>query len=298
VTHDSQNPPMGVGADTKLASQNISGAEPHLEDSGRHVRQEKPSVDPIFEELRPRCEALIAQYEEKRSALLPMMHLFQEHQGYVSQDAMRFAAQLLDLSPAVVESTVSFYTLFFRKPVGKYMLQVCRGLMCELRGAEKIMAYFREKLGIGHLETTGDGLFSYEEVECLAACDRASCMQVNLEFVYDLTPQMIDDMIAAMRAGSYAVKPMVQTAKPERTWRVSQDLQVATGAKSPGTLNATEPDNAGGLGDPSGVIMLDRFVVKDNDISFVGRTRERTVRDARPIAEVMEEEGSNGSARH
>ena len=92
------------------------------------------------------------------------------------------------MTPAVVESTVSFYTLFFRKPVGKYMLQVCRGLSCAINGAEDIMAYFREKLGIGHLETTPDGLFSYEEVECLAACDRATCMQVNLEFVYDLTP--------------------------------------------------------------------------------------------------------------
>jgi NADH-quinone oxidoreductase E subunit len=298
MTHSSSNPPMGEGENVKLASQNIhSGAEPHMQESGEQVRQEKPAVDPLFEQLRPQCEALIAQYEQKRSALLPMMHLFQEHQGYVSHDATRFAAQMLDLSPAVVESTISFYTLFFRKPVGKYMLQVCRGLMCELRGAEKIMAYFREKLGIGHLETTADGVFSYEEVECLAACDRASCMQVNLEFVYDLTPQMIDDMIAAMRAGAYAVKPLVQTAMPERTWRISQDVQVSTGEKSPGTLNSTEPNNAGGLGDPSGVIMLDRFVTKD--AAFVARTRERTVRDARPIAEVIEEEGgSNGHAGH
>src|ERR1700757_3646609 len=100
----------------------------------------------LREQLKPQCDALIATYEEKRSALIPMMHLFQDHQGYVSQDAMRAAAEMLDLTPAVVESTVSFYTLFFRKPVGKYMLQVCRGLMCELRGAENIMAYFREKL--------------------------------------------------------------------------------------------------------------------------------------------------------
>jgi NADH:ubiquinone oxidoreductase subunit E len=232
----------------------------------------------------------------KRSALLPMMHLFQERQGYVSQDAMRFAAQLLDLSPAVVESTVSFYTLLFRKPVGKYVVQVCRGLMCELNGAEPIMAYFREKLGIGPLETTEDGVFSYEEVECLAACDRATCAQVNLEFVYDLTPQTIDEMIAQMRAGTYAVKPMEQTQKPGRTWEVVQDGQVGTGGKSPGTLSATRPNDPGGLGDESGVIMLDRFVNKDG--AFVARTRERTVRDARPIAEVMEEEGKNGHAGH
>ena len=91
------------------------------------------------------------------------------------------------------------------------MLQVCRNLSCIINGAEEIMAYFREQLGVGHLETTADGLFSYEEVECLAACDRAPCMQVNLRFKYDLTPKMIDDMLAAMRAGTYDVKPRPQT---------------------------------------------------------------------------------------
>ncbi|HVA29287.1 MAG TPA: NAD(P)H-dependent oxidoreductase subunit E [Candidatus Baltobacteraceae bacterium] len=237
--------------------------------------------------LRPQCEALIAQYEQKRSALLPMMHLFQEHEGYVSQNAMRFAAEMLDVTPAVVESTVSFYTLFFRKPVGKYVLQVCRGLMCELNGADEILAYFRKKLGIGHLETTADGLFSYEEVECLAACDRPTCMQVNLEFLYDLTPAMIDEMIESMRAGTFRVKPLAQTATPERTWKVKQDSSVSRGGKSPGTLSATSPNNAGGIGDSSGVIMLDRFVTKD--ISFTGRSSERTVRDARAIVDVSED---------
>jgi NADH-quinone oxidoreductase subunit E len=232
----------------------------------------------VANELRPQCEALIAQYERPRSALLPIVHLFQDRQGYVSQDAMEFAAQLLALTPAEVESTVSFYTLFFRKPVGKYMLQVCRGLMCELRGAEDIMAYFREKLGIGHLETTDDGLFSYEEVECLAACDRATCMQVNLEFVYSVTPAMIDDMLAGMRAGTYAVKPLVQTAKPGRTWKVKQDGEVGTGGKSPGTRTSSDPNN-----------VLDSFV--DKGISFTGRSRERFVRDARSVSELLDEEG-------
>jgi NADH-quinone oxidoreductase subunit E len=134
-------------------------------------------------ELKPQCEAIIAQYEQSRSALLPLVHLFQSREGYASPDAMRAVSELLDLSQAVVESAVSFYTLFYRKPVGKYMLQVCRGLACTLNGAEDIMAYFREQLGIGHLETADDGLFSYEEVECLAACDRATCMQVTLIFV-------------------------------------------------------------------------------------------------------------------
>ena len=205
---------------------------------------------------------------------------------------MRFAADFLDVSPAVVESTVSFYTLFFRKPVGKYMLQVCRGLACTINGAEDIMAYFREKLGIGHLQTTGDGLFSYEEVECLAACDRATCMQVNLEFVYDLTPQMIDEMIELMRAGTYNVAPLAQTEKPERSWTLNQDSQVAFGDKSFGAVGQPEPNNAGGL-DRDGVIMLDRILT--NELRFKGRTRERLANVEPAILQVIE---SNGEASH
>jgi len=246
----------------------------------------------LAERLRPQCEAIAAQYEQKRSALLPMMHLFQQHQGYVSKDAMHWAADFLDLSPAVVESVVSFYTLFFRKPVGKYMLQVCRGLACTINGAEDIMAYFREKLGIGHLQTTDDGLFSYEEVECLAACDRATCMQVNLEFVYDLTPQMIDEMLELMRAGKYDVAPMAQTERPERTWIVNQDTQVAFGDKSFGAVGQPAPNNAGGL-DRDGVIMLDRILT--DELRFKGRTRERLA-NAEPGMRRMVD--GNGEASH
>src|SRR5580698_2330109 len=135
----------------------------------------------LLDQLKPECERLIAQYEQRRSALLPIMHLFQQHEGFVSLQAMNAAAEMLEITPGEVEGAVSFYTLLYRRPVGRYMLQVCRGLACTINGAEDIMAYWREKLGIGHLQTTEDGLFSYEEVECLAACDRATCMEVNLE---------------------------------------------------------------------------------------------------------------------
>lgn len=228
--------------------------------------------DELFARLQPECEALIALYEQPRSALIPMAHLFQEHEGYVSQNAIAAIAYLLQLTPAAVESTVSFYTLFFRKPVGKYMLQVCRNLSCIINGAQEIMAYFREQLGIGHLETTADGLFSYEEAECLAACDRAPCMQINLEFVYKLTRPDIDAMLGAMRDGSFPVAPLIQTAPPERTWKIAQD----TGRKSAGGRGVTHPNNAGGIGDRSGVIMLDRLMA---DPAFAGRSRERLVHE-------------------
>jgi NADH-quinone oxidoreductase subunit E len=244
----------------------------------------------LLDRLRPQCDEIIAQYERKRSALLPLMHLFQRHEGYVSREAMEAAAEMVGVTPAEAEGTVSFYTLLYRRPVGKYMLQVCRGLACTINGAEDIMAYFREKLGVGHLQTTGDGLFSYEEVECLAACDRATCMEVNLEFVYDLTPQKIDEMLDAIRAGTYAVAAMAQTEAPGRTWQIPQDAQVAGGRKSPGADGVPSPDNAGGVGDSTGVIMLDN-IINRNVYRFTG-TRERAVVDSREVVERVDEEGA------
>jgi len=284
----SDNAPMG-GGEQKLASQNVMPVDSPQFDGQKTAQQAAHEDDrgsgaladgtftAVFERLRPDCEALIAQYPDSRSALLPIMHRFQAEEGYVSHGAMRACAQLLNLPTAVVESTVSFYTLFFRRPVGRYMLQVCRNLSCSMNGAEAIMAHFRDRLGIGHLETTSDGLFSYEEVECLAACDRAPCMQVNLEFAYDLTPRLIDEMLAAIRGGTYHVAALPQTRTPGRTWIESQNGTVASGNKSSGGQEVSDPDNAGGIGDASGVIILDRILTEQ--ASFAGRTRERLLNE-------------------
>jgi len=230
------------------------------------------AFDALYARLLPQIEPIVAQYEEKRSALIPLAHLFQAHEGFVSSDAIAAIAYLVGESLATVESTVSFYTLLFRRPVGKYMVQVCRNLSCILNGAEDIMAYARERLGIAHLETTDDGLISYEEVECLAACDRAPCAQVNLEFVYDLTRERVDAIIDAIRAGTYGVAPLAQTVRPGRTWKVAQD----TGRKSAGALGQPDPNNAGGIGDPSGVKMFDLIVGK---AKYETRSSERLVRE-------------------
>ncbi len=243
----------------------------------------------LRERLRLDCESLVAQYEHKRSALLPIMHLFQQHEGFVSQDAMEAAAEMLGVTVAEVEGTVSFYTLLYRRPVGKYVLQVCRGLACAINGADDILAYFREKLGIGNLQTTADGTFSYEEVECLASCDKPTCMQVNLEFVYSLTREKIDELLESLRAGTYPVRPMAQTDRPGPTWAIAQDAQVAMGRKSPGANDVPSPNNAGGIGDKSGVIMLDNLV--KGDVYFFRETEERAVVDSRALVETMAKDG-------
>jgi NADH:ubiquinone oxidoreductase subunit E len=245
-----------------------------LADWSPHVRRPGNPFDELYARLLPEIEPLIAQYEEKRSALIPLAQLFQEHEGYVTANAMAAIAYLVGESLAQVESTISFYTLLFRKPVGKYVFQVCRNLSCILNGAEEMMAYARRQLGIGHIETTDDGLISYEEVECLAACDRAPCAQVNLEFVYDLTREKIDTMIAAMRGGTYEVAPLVQPAKPGRTWKVEQD----TGFKSAGAMGVSNPNNAGGVGDASGIVMFDLIVGKPQ---YEQRSNERLLRETR-----------------
>jgi len=250
----------------------------------------------LLERLRPECARIIARYEHRRSALLMLGHLFQEHEGYVSPDAITAISEMLEITPAETEGTLSFYTLLYRRPIGNYMLQPCRGLACAINGAEDVMAYFREKLGIGHLQTTADGRISYEEVECLAACDRAPCMQVNLEFLYDLTPAKVDALLDAIAAGTCDVQPLIQTDPPSRTWEIRQDEQVATGRKSAGATGVESPNNAGGVGDKSGVIMLDNII--NGDVEFFRATRERAVLDSRAVVATVDETEAGQNAGH
>lgn len=230
----------------------------------------------ISASVEPEARRLIASYPEgqARSALLPILHAFQNAEGWVSPEALARTAELTNVPLSVVESTASFYTLFHRRPVGRYMLQPCRNLSCIINGAGPIMEQFRRELGVGHNQTTPDGLFSYEEAECLAACDRAPCMQVNLEFVYDLTAEKVDAMLRAMREGTYAVAPSPQSARPGSDWTVSQEQR----AKSSGAQDVSEPNDPGGMGDASGRGMIERLAHDAYPID-VRPTKERLIVD-------------------
>ncbi|GAC1397557.1 MAG: NADH-quinone oxidoreductase subunit NuoE [Vulcanimicrobiaceae bacterium] len=236
------------------------------------------NVAAIVARVLPEANRLIAQYPagQARSALLPILHAFQDVEGWVSPEALAQTAAWIDVPLSVVESTASFYTLFHRRPVGRYMLQPCRNLSCAINGAGPVMKRFRERLGIGHLQTTDDGLFSYEEAECLAACDRAPCMQVNLEFVYDLTPDKVDALIDAIRAGTFDVPPLPQTTAPGRDWHVSQEAT----SKSPGARGVPDPNNSGGYGDATGTRMIERLA-RDSHPVDVRPTSERLVADGK-----------------
>ena len=128
-----------------------------------------------------RFEVVVKRYppEQRRSAVLPALYLVQDQQGYITGQSMRYVAGLLGITPADVEDVVSYYTMFFTKPVGRFVLSVCRTLSCALNGAERVTEEIRDALGISAGETDPTGTFTLLEVECLGACDRAPVIMVN-----------------------------------------------------------------------------------------------------------------------
>jgi NADH-quinone oxidoreductase subunit E len=146
-------------------------------------------------DLRAHMEAIAARFPQRLSALIPILYLVQQQHGHVTKDGMALAAEVLGTTPAYVDSVASFYTMLHRQPVGKYVLQVCRTLPCALMGAEEVVAYLREKLGIQPAETTPDQLFTLETVECLAACHVAPLMMVNEVYKVRLDRAKLDAIV-------------------------------------------------------------------------------------------------------
>ncbi|MGH7379483.1 MAG: NADH-quinone oxidoreductase subunit NuoE [Candidatus Methylomirabilales bacterium] len=154
------------------------------------------------EQAEQEFAAILTRYPEKRSALLPFLHLVQREQGYLSPDAMEEVARRLHLHPVDVLEVATFYTWFNLKPVGKHRLQVCQNLPCTLMGAERILGTLKEELKIGENETTPDGLFTVQRVECLASCGTAPVVQVNDDFHENLTPEKVRTRLKQWRAAA------------------------------------------------------------------------------------------------
>lgn len=144
-------------------------------------------------------EAILARYPDKRSAALPVMYLAQEAYGYMSKEAIRDVADVLELEPTEVLSLAGFYTLYYEEPVGRYVLEICTDLPCALRGADEFTEMACRKLGINVGGTTEDGLFSIKTVMCLAACDKAPMLQVNLKYEENLDEAKFDALITRLR---------------------------------------------------------------------------------------------------
>lgn len=137
----------------------------------------------------------IALYPEKQAAMLPVLWAVQREKGWISADAMAWVGERLGCSAAAVQSVVTFYTMFDDAPVGKWKLQVCRTLSCQLMGARAVIDRIRDRLGIEPGETTEDGLFTLQEVECLASCGTGPMLQCNSKFYENLTPERIDTLL-------------------------------------------------------------------------------------------------------
>jgi NADH-quinone oxidoreductase subunit E len=147
------------------------------------------------------AQEIVGRFPRKKSALIPLLQLAQEQDGYVAQDAMVHIAEMLDLAPAEVYGTASFYEMFKFHPIGKYCINICTNISCQLVGAWNLLHHAEQRLGIKAGSTTADGLFTIEDVECIAACTEAPALQVNYRYRYKVTPESFDGLVAELEAG-------------------------------------------------------------------------------------------------
>jgi NADH-quinone oxidoreductase E subunit len=148
-----------------------------------------------------RARDLMALYPYSRSALIPILHVLQEQEGYLPEDGMAHVGELLDLEPAEVRGTATFYDMFHFEPVGKYLLAICTNIACMLQGAYRLLERAEERLGVAPGGTTTDGMFTLEDAECLALCGNAPCLTANWRFFGDLDEDRFDTLIDDLRAG-------------------------------------------------------------------------------------------------
>ncbi|MSR65682.1 MAG: NADH-quinone oxidoreductase subunit NuoE [Verrucomicrobiae bacterium] len=146
-------------------------------------------------ELLKRIDDTITHYPQKRSAVMMLLHMIQEHAGHISREAIEWIAQKLELQPINVYEVVTFYPMYRMEPVGKYHIKVCRTLSCALGGGKELCRNLQKKLGVGLHETTQDGKFTIEEVECLASCGTAPVMMINDDFHEGVMPEKCDEIL-------------------------------------------------------------------------------------------------------
>ena len=144
---------------------------------------------------------ILSRYPVAKSATIPLLHLAQEQDGYVADDAMEHVAELTNTTPAQVIGVCSFYEMFKREPVGKYLVNICTNISCQIMGGEELLHHAEQKLGIKAGSTTPDGTFTIEDVECIAACTEAPCLQVNYRYFHKITNDEFDTLVDDLAEG-------------------------------------------------------------------------------------------------
>lgn len=163
------------------------------------ITRRGPDMRPLSEAARARIQELMLKYPRKQSALLPALYVAQADHGYLTHGGIRDIAEMMSLTPTEVEGVATFYTMYLKRPVGEYVLQVCTTLSCALNGGITLLHHLEQRLGICAGETTDDGKFTLMGVECLAACGTAPMMQVNDLYVENLTLDQADALIDELR---------------------------------------------------------------------------------------------------
>lgn len=161
------------------------------------------------------CRELISHYPEPRCAMLPVLWVFQREYGYLTVEAMREAAELLNVRPVEVYDVASFYFMFRQSPVGLRIISICGTLSCALNGAYDLVGRCKEILGIEPGQTTPDGKIHLEVVECLGACSDAPCVAVDYYHQYKVTPERLEEILARVKKG----EPVGQDQRPADAWR-------------------------------------------------------------------------------
>ena len=184
-----------------------------------------PFSDDVLTRLDADAASIIGKYPRPRSALLPLLHLVQSEEGYVSAAGIEYCAAKFGLSEAEVTAVVSFYTMYMRKPVGEYHVGVCTNTLCAIMGGDQIFDELREHLGVGNDDTTPDGKIILEHVECNAACDYAPVVMVNWEFFDNMTPGSARQLVDDLQAGN----PVSPTRGPSRLCTFREMSRVLAG---------------------------------------------------------------------
>jgi NADH-quinone oxidoreductase subunit E len=184
-----------------------------------------PFSDDVLTRLDADAAVIIAKYPRPRSALLPLLHLVQSEEGYVSTDGIEYCAAKFGLAEAEVTAVVSFYTMYKRRPVGEYHVGVCTNTLCAIMGGDQIFDELREHLGVGNDETTPDSKIILEHVECNAACDYAPVVMVNWEFFDNMTPGSARQLVDDLQAGN----PVSPTRGPSRLCTFREMSRVLAG---------------------------------------------------------------------
>ena len=235
-----------------------------------------PAAAPLAEKLLEPAREILARYPvgRERSALLPLLHLVQTEEGFVSPAGVAFCAEVLGINKAQVGAVATFYTMYKRRPTGDYLVSVCTNTLCNVMGGQEVYDGLVDHLGVGHDETTGDGKITLEHAECLAACDYAPVVTVNYDFAIDeATPEAAVAMVEQLRAG--------ERPTPSRGSRICSLREMSM------QLAGFADERTGALGDgPAGAPTLRGVTLaQEHGIAVTGFNPDTPINKTKPARE-------------